>query len=435
MPLTALLAQSTVTEVDVTVTATAGGAGQVVPAYMASSRVTIANTGTFGAIEYKVGSGSWTTLERHGGAYLELNLAETSVSLRKKTSYAPAHSAKLTIEGMALGSVGPTSLAVPATSTAMAVRASQASYGNLIDQGPNANVLTLSSVLFPVAWLANAAVTLNSYRTKPAADGLLYKCTTAGTNGATEPTWNTTIGGTTTSGTAVYTTEKGPYFVDASGVKLFRPLASTQVGAQAAFPLPAAAMPWDMALGDSLILNLRIKYDYAASGQAAAMPILSNRELTGTNRGIRIVATGATFNDLRFNVRDSNGVSLLSDDFSAAYSRKPVDGTERNVCMMIDGVLKMMFVYIDGVAVTQADMFSGASLCPNGMNLATLTGSTQGGALTIGGDPLATTSYECAFKSIDAVPLLRRGLPANIQNVASWYARGGEGLLPQALLV
>lgn len=38
--------------------------------------------------------------------------------------------------------------------------------------------------------------------------GLYFRCTTAGTSGGSEPTWNTTPGGTTTDGTAVWTTYK-----------------------------------------------------------------------------------------------------------------------------------------------------------------------------------------------------------------------------------
>ena len=325
-------------------------------------------------------------------------------------------------------------LGTPAGGTAFAVRASQAGNGNLIDQGPAANALT-NSGLIAVAWLGNAPVALGAYRTPTALDGRLYKCTTAGTNGASEPAWNTTIGGTTTSGTAVYTTEKGPYFVDTSGVRLFRSLASSQIGGPGTFILSGNSpnASWDMALGQSLIINMRLKFDYNASGQAAASPILSNRNLTGPNRGIRILATGSTVQGIRVQIRDSNGVSILSGDTASAFGLKALDGSERNVTVMIDGALKMGYCYIDGVGLTQANMFDGNTLCPNGMNLASLTGSTAGSNWTVGGDSGAATSFECAFRAID-VTVVQGGLPANIQNIASWYTRGGEGTLPQALV-
>jgi len=41
------------------------------------------------------------------------------------------------------------------------------------------------------------------------ANGYVYECTTAGTGAATEPTWNTTIGGTTTDGTTIWTCRIG----------------------------------------------------------------------------------------------------------------------------------------------------------------------------------------------------------------------------------
>src|SRR6185312_7402761 len=54
-------------------------------------------------------------------------------------------------------------------------------------------------------WTASTAVTGTSYVVPNTANGRLYKCTTAGTTGASEPTWPTTNGGTVTDGTAVWT--------------------------------------------------------------------------------------------------------------------------------------------------------------------------------------------------------------------------------------
>ncbi len=323
-----------------------------------------------------------------------------------------------------------TSFATPATGYALALRASQASNGNLIDQSPTGNVLTTNAGLFPVSWAPSSAVALNSYRTPTNLNGFIYKATAGGTNAASEPTWPTTVGGTVTSNTVTYTCEKGPFFNDTSGTRIVRTLASSQTGQASTFSLPQSAFTWDMANGQSLIINLRLKYNYTASGQANVSPILSTRETTGTNRGLQVFATGSGFDDLRFLLRGST-TEVLSDDMSLTFTRKPLDGSERNVCMMIDGILKIMYVYIDGVGLVNADMSAGVN-CPNGMNLAAVTGSTQGGALTIGANPLATSSIETGYKAIDVV-VRPGGLPANIQNIASWFSRGGEALLPESL--
>lgn len=70
--------------------------------------------------------------------------------------------------------------------------------------------------LDPPAWAA-----LTAYTVRPVGDAALgsvvkpsplnnrqFRCTTAGTSGATQPTWNTTIGGTTADGSVVWTTEQ-----------------------------------------------------------------------------------------------------------------------------------------------------------------------------------------------------------------------------------
>ncbi len=51
----------------------------------------------------------------------------------------------------------------------------------------------------------STAVTSGQYTVPATLNGRLYKCTTAGTTGAGEPTWPVTAGGTVTDGTAVWT--------------------------------------------------------------------------------------------------------------------------------------------------------------------------------------------------------------------------------------
>lgn len=54
-------------------------------------------------------------------------------------------------------------------------------------------------------WVLNTAKTLGAYIKPTVSNTYYYKCTTAGTTGGTQPTWGTTIGGTTTDGTVTWT--------------------------------------------------------------------------------------------------------------------------------------------------------------------------------------------------------------------------------------
>jgi hypothetical protein len=56
-----------------------------------------------------------------------------------------------------------------------------------------------------VTWVLNTAKTLGAYIKPTVSNTYYYKCTTAGTTGGTQPTWGTTIGGTTTDGTVTWT--------------------------------------------------------------------------------------------------------------------------------------------------------------------------------------------------------------------------------------
>lgn len=53
--------------------------------------------------------------------------------------------------------------------------------------------------------LRSTAVSVGDFTIPATPNGRLYRCTTAGTTGAGEPTWATTDGGTTSDGTAVWT--------------------------------------------------------------------------------------------------------------------------------------------------------------------------------------------------------------------------------------
>jgi hypothetical protein len=68
-----------------------------------------------------------------------------------------------------------------------------------------ANAIGIASI--PVAdavWSANTVVAVGFNTTPATSNGFKYICTTAGTTGATEPTWPTTHGATVTSGTATF---------------------------------------------------------------------------------------------------------------------------------------------------------------------------------------------------------------------------------------
>ncbi|MEA3432061.1 MAG: hypothetical protein U9R01_05215 [candidate division WOR-3 bacterium] len=57
-------------------------------------------------------------------------------------------------------------------------------------------------------WAASTAYSLGDYVRPTTANGYVYKCTTAGTSGAAEPTWPTTIGQTVTDGSVVWTCDR-----------------------------------------------------------------------------------------------------------------------------------------------------------------------------------------------------------------------------------
>jgi hypothetical protein len=55
------------------------------------------------------------------------------------------------------------------------------------------------------AWTASTPYSLNTFVFRPGRYSLIYKCTTAGTSGAAQPTWTTTAGSTMSDGSVVWT--------------------------------------------------------------------------------------------------------------------------------------------------------------------------------------------------------------------------------------
>lgn len=62
------------------------------------------------------------------------------------------------------------------------------------------------------AWAASTAYAVGDMIVPTTANGYNYECTTAGTSGTAEPTWSTTVGDTTSDGSAVWTTRAQPVY-------------------------------------------------------------------------------------------------------------------------------------------------------------------------------------------------------------------------------
>jgi hypothetical protein len=76
-------------------------------------------------------------------------------------------------------------------------------YGSL--KTINIILATPREVVNYVSWPVSTAISLNTVVFPSPLNGYVYKCTTAGTTGSTQPTWPTTAGNTVTDGTVVWT--------------------------------------------------------------------------------------------------------------------------------------------------------------------------------------------------------------------------------------
>lgn len=320
---------------------------------------------------------------------------------------------------------------VAASGYVVALRGSQPGYGMLVDQSPAGAVVSPNVALFPGVWVASTALSLSAYRSPVILNGLLYKVTTAGTTGATEPTWPTTIGGTVVDGTVTWTAEKGPWTIN-NGVKSFRPIKSTQIGnVTGTFRVPGVGSKWNVLNKDSFILHFRAN----STSSETVKPIISMRGTGGDNKGVLIYADGGAQQQFYMTIYDG-----VTDRGSGAYktsaitTARPLDGQLRSCVWMFDGFLKRGYFYVDGVPVPQSDMNTISDLSPHDYDYSGVLASLSAGDLVIGAANALAASYELTFAAFDYIVLPNRMLPANLAAVAAWF-KDRDSLLPESLLI
>ena len=336
--------------------------------------------------------------------------------------------------------------------------------------------LSFRSLDFPAVWTASTAYASSTLVN--ASNGILYAATTGGTSGSTAPTWPTTLGATVTDGTVVWTA-----------------LNYIPVTGPAYYQIPYPSINWDMSLGQSLIFSMTFVAPWdssyypfgwvastayavgakcqpsvhngwqyvctvaGTSGSSAptwpttvgntvtdgtvtwkAVQIVPNRPVNTTvigNDKFKLVATGSTFNTLRLLISD--GTNTVLSGFQSAFDMTPLDGNQHNITIMIDGVLKMVYWFMDGVAIRNADMYeygdyiSGgyAYPAPNEWDISAVTGSTASTQDFCFGGSNGSTSWEMDFISAHLITF-SGALPVNLLPVATWF-NTKAGLLPQYL--
>lgn len=338
----------------------------------------------------------------------------------------------------------------------LAYRGAQAGNGPLIDQSGANHDAANNTYLFPTGWTASQAVALGAYRapTNPNAAGFvaglpLFKCTTAGTTNSSEPSWNTTIGGTTSDGTAVWTAEKGPWYTDAGGVRQFRSILDTQLGSTTAEvgAYSLGVLPWDLLNGDSLILSITSLQNYTSGPtNFNETNVVGNRIAGSASAGLSLVATGQTnYNDLRLRLSDGTTTRNAAHlDSGGVATNRPGDGSRRTTTYFVDGRTKRMYLCADGAPRNAVNNYAGVTttdLVAWDADISGITGSTSAGTrpLIFGTQPnsdgsINATTYELGASRFDILVLPGRGLPADIVSIAQWFHNRGEGLVPASLL-
>jgi len=100
---------------------------------------------------------------------------------------------------------GTTSEVAAGSVTDEVVTGYQGALSRLAKAKPTSVVVTAENGNAASAWQASNVYALGDYMIPITPNGYFYKCTTAGTSAAAEPTWGTVVGGTTADNTAEWT--------------------------------------------------------------------------------------------------------------------------------------------------------------------------------------------------------------------------------------
>jgi hypothetical protein len=187
------------------------------------------------------------------------------------------------------------------TSGSVAAEAHTAFNGAII---PLDYLLDKTAAVTPVIAVSAGHVTTTAYSVGETilATGIVYQCTTAGTSGGSAPTFNTTLGSTTTDGTVVWTSRGAVTMVDGTDY---------QAG-NSAIEIPNSATRF--ALG----LPITIAYTKNA---AYLVQLLTDSQrdyelvFDGLNEADSGIAAPSRLYKVRFD--PTSGLSLKADDFAS----------------------------------------------------------------------------------------------------------------------
>lgn len=149
------------------------------------------------------------------------------------------------------------------------------------------------------AWAATTAYSIGNIRRQLAAptagNERVFRCTTAGTSGGSEPAWNLGAGATTTDNTATWTEITGSSTYNSLGGSWTAPFARMRTAASR------------MAAGDRLfVLN-----DHAAT-EASAVTITFPGTLTSPNQAIGVDSAGAIARGASESTTGNSGLTITS---------------------------------------------------------------------------------------------------------------------------